>query len=123
MINPANLASVGGGGAMYAVTAGSENSVNSGYTSDAATSRSVVMWPLSGGTPSVHRLSIDFRIVADGSPKVQWLDTRVRSQSAADAARAIHERHTIVRCDNCATACSAAPRAPAASPLGMISSR
>src|SRR5206468_3583236 len=32
--NPANLASVGGGGAMYAVTAGSENSVNSVETSE-----------------------------------------------------------------------------------------
>ena len=51
---------------MYAVTAGSENSVNSVETSDAATSRIVVRLPRSGGTRSVHRLSIDYRILADG---------------------------------------------------------
>src|ERR1043166_4162380 len=57
--NPANLARVGGGGAMYAETAGSESRVKSEYTSDAATSRSVVRSPRRGGRRSVHRLSID----------------------------------------------------------------
>src|SRR3954454_2287644 len=52
---------------MYAVTAGSENSVNSVYTSVTATSRSVVRSPRSGGTRSLHGLGIDCRILTDGS--------------------------------------------------------
>src|SRR6185436_2236561 len=63
---PANLASVGGGGAMYAVTAGSENNVNSVSTSDAATSRSVVRSPCRGGTRSVHPSTIEYPILSDG---------------------------------------------------------
>ena len=50
---------------MYAVTAGSENSVNSVYTSAAATSRSIVRSPCRGGSPSVHASAIEYSILAD----------------------------------------------------------
>jgi hypothetical protein len=51
---------------MYAVTAGSENSVNSAYTSETATSRSVATSPRNGGTRSLHRSGITCRILTDG---------------------------------------------------------
>src|SRR4051794_24508997 len=67
---------------MYAVTAGSENSVNSVYTSVTATSRSVVRSPRSGGTRSLHGSGIDCRILTDGR------DFRI-SRSVARASRSL----------------------------------
>src|SRR3954452_12571597 len=67
---------------MYAVTAGSENSVNSVYTSVTSTSRSVVRSPRSGGTRSLHGSGIDCRILTDGR------DFRI-SRSAPRASRSL----------------------------------
>ena len=54
---------------MNAVTAGSENNVNSVYVSDAATSRRVVNSPRRGGTASIHWSLIECFILADR----QWI--------------------------------------------------
>ena len=56
---------------MYAVTAGSANSVNSVSTSETAISRSVVSSPRSGGTRSLHCLRIGCRILTDGGTETE----------------------------------------------------
>src|SRR5687767_13722330 len=63
--NPANFAGVGGGGAMYAVTAGYKNKVNSVWTSDTVTSRSVVRLLRSSGSRSFQASIIEYPIPVD----------------------------------------------------------